>query len=172
MSSTFNPLYKQVRQLGLPYQIKESAASIIIKISSKTQQHQFNNSREKFRFHTTRTYNGSNNPNWRSPLNFEENLILLRTSFPDISFFQSTPPPSHRVTPPPPPASTCPPSSTPTTAPAVLPADQDPNQTMKIGNHSLDNSSQPQTETQHKELLLIPLDAQGAIFTFLEHLTS
>jgi hypothetical protein len=117
----------------------------MIKISSKTQQHQFNNSREKFRFNTSRTYNGSNNPNWRCPQTFEENS---RTSFPDINFFRSTPPPSHRVPPPPPPASTCPASSTPTTAPEVPSAVQDPNQTMKIGKQSLESSTQSQHETQ------------------------
>ena len=173
MSASFNSLYEHVRQLGLPYQIKESGGSINIKISSKIQQHQFSNSREKFRFHTTRTFNGSNNLNWRSSQNFEENSLLSRTTFPDINFFQSTPPPSYAVPPPPPPASACPTASTPAT---VLSADHDPNQTVNRGEprtepifgnpakfssfsflESIDNSTQPQLqETQSSSVTRTP----------------
>ena len=174
MSANFNPLYEQVRQLGLPYQIKESGGSVLIKISSKNFQ-QFSNSNEKFRFHTSRTLNGSNNQNWRSPQNFQEKSILSGTSFPDINFFRSTPPPSYRSPPPPPPASSCCATPMPTTLSSAV---QDPNQTIKIGklrtelgpdltfnppesssfslSESLDLSAQPQ-ET-HPEVTSTPFN--------------
>ena len=108
----FNPLYQQVRQLGLPYQIKESGGSIVIRISSDNK-HYFQQDKEKFRFHTMRTFNGSRNSNWRSPQNYEENSFVNNDStFPDINFFRTTPPPQ-RPTPPPTPSAARPPVSQP-----------------------------------------------------------
>ena len=75
----------------------------MIKISSNTNQKKFHHPNEKFRFHSTRTFQGSNNSNWRAPENHQEASSVTRTSFPDISFFRSTPPPSDTAPPPPPP---------------------------------------------------------------------
>ena len=47
-----------------------------------------------------RTFGGSNNSNWRSPQKFDENTVANRSSFPDMNFFRTTPPPQ-RSTPPP-----------------------------------------------------------------------
>ena len=107
-------LYEQVRKTGLPYQIKESGGAIVIKISSD-RKYQFNQSQEKFRFHTNRTFNGSSNKNWRLPQNFSEHSFHKRPSFPDLTFFQSTPPPKRLIpTPPksPPPKRPIPPPPT------------------------------------------------------------
>ena len=105
-----NHLYQQVRQLGLPYQIKESGGSIMIRISSDNK-HYFHQDKEKFRFHTMRTFNGSSNSNWRTPQNYEENSFANNdSSFPDIKFFRTTPPPQ-TSTPPPIPSATRPPVS-------------------------------------------------------------
>ena len=128
MSAFLNPLYEQVRELGLPYQIRESGGSVIIKISSNNQPQPFKNTREKFRFHTSITLNGAESPNWRSP-NFEENSSFPKTSFPDSNFFRCTPPPSFEtLPPPPPPASVCPTACSRTTVSSA-----DPNQTMMTG---------------------------------------
>ena len=102
-SYLFNSIYEQVRGLGLPYEIKESGGSVLIKISSDFKQ-SFSKEKEKFRFHTKRTINGSNNQNWRNPQNYQEKSILSSPSLPDIHFFQTTPPPQ-RLPPPPPPRS-------------------------------------------------------------------
>jgi hypothetical protein len=99
MSATLNPVYKTIRELGFSYEIKESGGSVIIKIESLVKPQLFNNSKEKFQFQTTRTLNGSENRNWRSPQNYEKNSYLPRKSFPDINFFQSTPPPSYKTPP-------------------------------------------------------------------------
>ena len=71
---------------------------------------QYNNTREKFRFQTTRTFNGSENKNWRAPKIFEETSPLKQKSFSTIDFFRNTPPPYFRTQPTPPPAasSACP----------------------------------------------------------------
>ena len=90
--NVFNQIYDEVRKTGLHYEIKESGGSLIIRISSDSR-HQFNQNKEKFKFRTSRTFNGSNNVNWRSPKTFEENSCS-RPSFPDIAFFRSTPPPT------------------------------------------------------------------------------
>ena len=94
----FNPVYEKVRELGLAYQIKESGNSVIIKISSNNEHH-IKQEKEKFRFHTTRTLNGSNNPNWRSPQNFYEKSLIRNSCFPNFSFFQTTPPPQYKTPP-------------------------------------------------------------------------
>ena len=122
----FQPFVRASQTAWTSLQIKESGGSVLIKISSKNFQ-QFSNSNEKFRFHTSRTLNGSNNQNWRSPQNFQEKSILSGTSFPDINFFRSTPPLSYVSPPPPPPASSSP---MPTTVSSAI---QDPNQTIRIG---------------------------------------
>ena len=111
-SELYNSLFQQVRKLGLPYEIKESAGSVVIKISPDTK-HSFRNEREKFRFRTNRTLNGSNNLNWRCPQNYEERS-LLSPLFPNLHFFQTTPPPQ-RLSPSPPPR--CLPPSRPTAPP-------------------------------------------------------
>ena len=77
----------------------------MIKISSDKIR-SFNQEKEKFRFHTMRTFGGSNNSNWRSPQNFDENTVANRSSFPDMNFFRTTPPPQRS---PPPPAASSPP---------------------------------------------------------------
>ena len=102
-SYLFNSIYEQVRGLGLLYEIKESGGSVLIKISSDVKQ-SFSKEKEKFRFHTKRTINGSNNENWRNPKNYQEKSDLSSHSFPDIHFFQTTPPPQ-RIPPPPSPRS-------------------------------------------------------------------
>ena len=45
-----NQLYKHVRDMGLPYEIKESGGSVIIKISADTN-NSFRKKEDKFRFH-------------------------------------------------------------------------------------------------------------------------
>ena len=98
----FNQLYKKVRELGLPYEIKESEGSVIIKITADTNY--------SFRNHNKRTLNGSNTSNWRDPQHFHEQSIIRSPSFPTLNFFQTTPPPkSAPLTPPPPPVSPIPP---------------------------------------------------------------
>ena len=93
VSFPFDQLYKQVREIGLPYQINEAGGSVVIKISSNIYQKQFSKPREKFRFNSTRTFNGSDTLNWRSPENYQEASTLF---FPNINFFRSTPPPTMR----------------------------------------------------------------------------
>ena len=65
-------------------------------------------SRETFRFHSRRSFNGSSNPNRRSPQTFSEVSIGNTTcySFPNVEFFQVTPapPPKSPTYPPTPPA--------------------------------------------------------------------
>ena len=52
-----------------------------------------------------RTFNGSSNSNWRTPQNYEENSFANNdSSFPDIKFFRTTPPPQTLTPPPIPPA--------------------------------------------------------------------
>ena len=97
-------------------------------VSSIHQTQSFKNAKEKFRFHTSRTLNGSEYLNWRSP-KFEENSSFPNTSFPEINLFQCTPPHSFKTPPPPPPpASVCPTACTPTTVSSA-----DPNQSMMTG---------------------------------------
>ena len=100
----FNQLYEHVRDLGLPYEIKESGGSVIIKISADTNNN-FRKKEEKFRFHNKRTLNGSNNLNWRAPENFHETSSIRNPSFPNLHFFKTTPPPQRLPSPPPPPRS-------------------------------------------------------------------
>ena len=90
----FDQLYENVRDLGLPYKISESGGSVIIKISSNIKQsQQLQQKKEKFRFNSVRTINGSDNLNWRAPQTYNEDFLTSRTPFPDISFFRNTPPP-------------------------------------------------------------------------------
>ena len=95
ISDTFlvNQVYEKVRDLGLPYEIKESGGSVLIKIAltPNINQLQFHHPKEKFRFLTTRTLHGSQTPNWRAPKSYNENSVPNQTSFPDISFFRNTP---------------------------------------------------------------------------------
>ena len=65
----------------------------MVKISSSIYQKQFSKPREKFRFNSTRTFNGSDTLNWRSPKNYQESSTSF---FPNIHFFRSTPPPTPR----------------------------------------------------------------------------
>ena len=110
MSATFlHPVYQKVRELGLPYQIKETEGSVIIKITSSSQYQNFQQTKEKFRFQTTRTFNGSSNPNWRAHQTYNETSLVLKTDFPDINFFRRTPPPQCKPSPPPRPVDTTPP---------------------------------------------------------------
>ena len=122
-SFQFNQLYESVRVLGLPYEIKESGGSVIIKIASNANQTKFRHTNEKFRFLTTRTFNGSSNQNWRTPIS----LNPIRTSFPDISFFRSTPPPHTTSRPPPPRAAPPPPGPGPVVTPTPV-SSAEPNQ--------------------------------------------
>ena len=100
-ATELSSLYEEVRRIGLPYQIKESGGAIVIRIFSD-RKYQFNQNQEKFRFHSSRTFNGSSNANWRSPQNFSENSFSNKPSahFPNITFFQSTPPPQKQMPPP------------------------------------------------------------------------
>ena len=82
----------------------------MIKISSD-KSHHFNQEKEKFRFHTMRTFNGSSNSNWRYPQNYAENSVANSFSFPDINFFRTTPPPQRPSPPPIPTATASPPVS-------------------------------------------------------------
>ena len=101
-SSQLNQVYNQVRNLGVPYEIKESSGSVIIKISSSHCKQQIFRPKEKFRFHSTRTLNGSSNLDWRAPRNYEESVGSSKSSLPDIPFFRTTPPPyCHTSSPPP-----------------------------------------------------------------------
>ena len=125
VSENFNILYQTVRQLGLPYEIKESSGSVLIKISADLKT---SFSKEKFRFHTKRTMNGSNNLNWRSPNNYHEKSNFSSPSFPNIQFFRTTPPP----TPPTPRSCSSPPKSSPGPSPST--AVKVPNQTYQETN--------------------------------------
>ena len=88
-SNVFNSVYEEVRKIGLPYQIKESGGSVLIKISSDIK-HQYNQERGKFRFNTVRTFGGSENKNWRSPISYDDNSVRIfsRINFPDITFLK------------------------------------------------------------------------------------
>ena len=57
------------------------------------QSQQLQQKKEKFRFNSVRTFNGSDNLNWRAPQTYNEDFLTSRTPFPDISFFRNTPPP-------------------------------------------------------------------------------
>jgi hypothetical protein len=127
--NVFNQIYDEVRKTGLPYQIKESGGSLIIRISSDSRQ-QFNQNKEKFKFSTSRTFNGSNNVNWRSPKTFEENSCS-RPSFPDITLFRSTPP----TTAPPPTQRTTASSPSTSDAATAVSATQHPQKTYR-GPHT------------------------------------
>ena len=104
----------------------------MIKISPNIYQKQFNKPREKFRFNSSKTLNGSDTLNWRSPENYQE---ASTSFFPNINFFRSTPPPTLRPSvstrpavssaslstvqysaPPPPTQSSAPPPSPPSSA--------------------------------------------------------
>ena len=63
-----NQVYEKVRDLGLPYEIKESSGSVLIKIAltQNINQHRFHHPKEKFCFLSTRTLHGSQTPNWRA----------------------------------------------------------------------------------------------------------
>ena len=91
----FNPIYEQVRKLGLYYEIKETEGSTNIRISTERKT-RFR--KEKFRFLTTRTLNGSDSANWRKPENYEESRVNKNSTynykFPDLQFFCDTPPPA------------------------------------------------------------------------------
>ena len=100
-SDLYNSLYKEVRLIGLPYEIKESGGFILIKISANLKQQSFKKENEKFRFHTERTLNGSDNLNWRKPHNYSEKSVQSSPSFPNLKFFQTTPPPQRPCPPPP-----------------------------------------------------------------------
>ena len=122
----FDPVYEQVRKLGLNYQIKESGGSVMIRISSNKQQNVKQGSKEKFRFQTSRTFDGSSNLNWRIPTQsdkFCENNSINKPPFPTIDFFQCTPPPRKTCIPPPtpPPVTACILPPTPTTVTACFP---------------------------------------------------
>ena len=106
MTQLFNPIYEEVRKLGLSYEIKESHGATVIKISVDNKK-TFRPRKEKFRFSTTKTLNGSSQLNWRNPQFYQENEAVIDSSFPDIHFFRNTPPPA-------PPRTPCNPSSTPT----------------------------------------------------------
>ena len=99
-SDLYNSLYKQVRLIGLPYEIKESGGSILIKISANLKQQSFKKENEKIRFHNERTLNGSDNLNWRKPHNYFEKSVQNSPSFPNLQFFQTTPPPQRPCPPP------------------------------------------------------------------------
>ena len=71
-SEIYNSVYEQVRLLGLPYKIKESGGSIVIRISVDERQKSFSKEREKLRFYSKRTFNGSSNSNWRKPEIFND----------------------------------------------------------------------------------------------------
>ena len=86
----YNPIYEQIRKLGLSYEIKESGTSVIIKISADSK-YNFNPQDKNFRFQTSKTFNGSSNRNWRSPRTFEE--TSAHSKLPSMEFFRSTPPP-------------------------------------------------------------------------------
>ena len=126
-SFVFNKVYDEVRSLGLPYEIQESGGNVMIKISSSSsinQKQSFKNSKEKFRFLTSRTLNGSRQPNWRVPPSSNENsYAVIRKSFPDIEFFRRTPPPNHVA--PPSPLSLAP--TTPPPPPTLKNLTQEPN---------------------------------------------
>ena len=129
MSATFlHPVYEKVRELGLPYQIKETGGSVIIKITSTSQYQNFQQTKEKFRFQTTRTFDGSSNPNWRAPQTYKETSLVFKTDFPDINFFRRTPPPQCKPSPPPPPPPgyTTPPSPRDRATPSPPPRDTSP----------------------------------------------
>ena len=79
----------------------------MIRISTENK-HYFHQDKEKFRFHTMRTFNGSSNSNCRSPQIYEENDSF----FPDINFFRTTPTPQ-TLTPPHIPSAARPPVSQP-----------------------------------------------------------
>ena len=130
-SELYNPVYEQVRQLGLPYEIKESGGSVVIKITADNKQNSFSKEKEKFRFNTKRTFNGSSNLNWRSPANYNEKSVNISEqkipfSFPSLQFFQTTPPPQRSSQPPPTsrPTASCPSAAT------------SPNQTPHIPLHN------------------------------------
>ena len=131
-SFQFNKLYESVRGLGLPYEIKESGGSVIIKIASNSNQ-KCHHPNEKFRFLTTRTFNGSSNQNWRTP-----SFNAIRTSFPDVSFFRTTPPPHTTPCPPPAPQAAAPPPP-PGPGPVVTPkpvSSAEPNEILQADSTS------------------------------------
>ena len=81
-------VYEKVREIGLPYEIKELEGSVTIKILSTQTQQKVLHPAEKFQFLTQRTLNGSSTKNWRAPpKKYEENSLNTRRSFPEISFF-------------------------------------------------------------------------------------
>ena len=133
-----NSVYEQVRKTGLPYQIKESGGSIVIRMSSDSK-FKFKNNQEKFRFHSTRTFNGSNNTNWRSPQIFSESSFTSKPSFPDITFFQSTPPPQRLM-------------PTPITSPPKRPPPPPPTSAVKSAPESSEPASNPPTESETSPL--------------------
>lgn len=109
----YNPIYEQIRKLGLPYQVKETGGSVTIQITADTK-YDFSHQNSKFRFKTSKTFNGSSNSNWRSPKMFKDVSTPKQTFFtlPSLEFFQLTPPPQRSSFPPPSPA-TSRPASTP-----------------------------------------------------------
>ena len=76
----------------------------MIKISSNINQKKFHHRKEKFRFQSNRSFQESNNPNWRATENHQEASSVTKPYFTDISFFRGTPSPSDTDPPPPPPA--------------------------------------------------------------------
>ena len=125
MAAIYNSVYEQVRKLGLPYEIKESGGSVTIKISAEIKQESFYKKKEQFRFHTKRTLNGASSSDWKNPLNNNEKSVQISSSFPNLQFFQTTPPPQR-----PPPLSALPTSSPPpSTTPESLVS---PNHTSQI----------------------------------------
>ena len=73
----------------------------MIKISANLKRQSFEKENEKFRFHTERTLNGSDNLDWRKPHNYFEKSVQNSPSFPNLKFFQTTPPPQRPCPPPP-----------------------------------------------------------------------
>ena len=103
-SNIFNTLYEQVRNLGVPYEIKESEGAVVIKLSTN-KKYSCNQQSAKFRFNTKKTINGSSTPNWRSPrhqfIEHSSSSVDQSKGFPDFHFFQTTPPPQISCLPPP-----------------------------------------------------------------------
>ena len=71
---------------------------MVIRTSSNSNQKQLNQPKEKFRFNSIRTLNGSDNLNWRRPNTYQEASSAPRST----SFFRDTPGPPPQCPAPPP----------------------------------------------------------------------
>ena len=175
-NTLLNPLYEKVRELGFPYQIQETVGSVIIKVNSNTQYQKFHHPREKFRFHTTRSLNGSDIPNWRTPQIYNEKSHVFDPAFPDTNFLRKTPAPQSRTLPPPSLSAPTPPTPTSVslpppryrTSPPPKPIlDKTLPTTVLLGspndsNNTLESSSSSPLEYSQQAHLQIHSDAQDA----------